>query len=157
MPGSKTRFGFSGADEPLPLAGDAPAAPRAARTIIGHETHRPGEVAAPSPAPKVEVQAPPAPEPKSGVPEAVVRDEVTERLPDRGPHTGKSKFPAIARLLGRWTTGGGFLSRSRIFNSEETLPQLPRNVWPSRIAIFLGAALLSFLIALAVMKVGHLE
>lgn len=156
MPGSKTRFGFSGADEPSPLTGDAPDAPRAARTIIGHETHRPGEAVAPQHPPKVEVQAPPAPEPKSGVPEAVVREEATERLSDRR-HTGKSRFPAIARLLGRWTTGGGFLSRSRMFSSDESLPQLPRNVWPSRIAIFLGAALLSFLIALAVMKVGHLE
>jgi hypothetical protein len=157
MPGSKTRFGFSGADEPSPLTGDAPDGPRAARTIFGHETHRPGEAVAPKHAPKAEVQAPPAPEPKSGVPEAVVREEITERLAGRPRHTGKSKFPAIARLLGRWTTGGGFLSRSRILSSEEPLPQLPRNVWPSRIAIFLGAALLSFLIALAVMKVGHLE
>ncbi len=159
MPGSKTRFGFSGTSEPLPPEGDAPDAPRAARTIMGHETHRPGEVAAPVQAPKVEVQAVTAPpaEPKAAVPEPVLREDVTERVLDRHRHTGKSKFPAIARLLGRWTTGGGFLSRSRMFASDEALPTLPRNVWPSRIAIFLGAALLSFLIALAVMKVGHLE
>jgi hypothetical protein len=157
MPGSKTRFGFSGADEPSPTEGDAPDAPRAARTIIGHETHRPGEVVVPIPAPAVEVaSASPPPEPKADVPEAVVRDEVTERVMARR-HTGKSKFPAIARLLGRWTTGGGWLSRSRMLESDETLPALPRNVWPSRIVIFLGAALLSFLIALAVMKVGRLE
>jgi hypothetical protein len=158
MPGSKTRFGFSGANEPLPLEGDAPDASRAARTIMGHETHRPGQAAASPPTPKVEIRAAdPSLETKSAVPEPVLREEVTERVLDRHRHTGKSKFPAIARLLGRWTTGGGFLSRSRILSSDEALPQLPRNVWPSRIIIFLGAALLSFLIALAVMKVGHLE
>lgn len=158
MPGSKTRFGFSGANEPAPREGDAPEAPRAARTIMGHETHRPGD-AAPVQAPKVEVEAAtPAPaEAKAAVPQPVTREDVTERVLDRHRHTGKSKFPAFARFLGRWTTGGGFLSRSRISDSDEALPTLPRYVWPSRIAIFLGAALLSFLIALAVMKVGHLE
>jgi hypothetical protein len=155
MPGSKTRFGFSGTDEPLPLEGQSPDAPRAARTVMGHETHRPGQAGTSSP--RIETQGGgPPPEPRSGVPETVVRDEITEKVGYRQGHTGKSKLPAIARLLGRWTTGGGFLSRSRIL-ADETLPELPRNVWPSRIAIFLGAALLSFLIALAVLKAGHLE
>jgi hypothetical protein len=161
MPGSKTRFGFSGTDEPVPLEGKAPDAPRAARTVLGHETHRPGQAGASSPAsnpsPGIESQgARPTPEPRSGVPEAVVHEEITERVGTRRGHTGKSKFPAIARLLGRWTTEGRFLSRSRIL-ADETMPEVPRNVWPSRIAIFLGAALLSFLIAMAVMKAGHLE
>jgi hypothetical protein len=158
MPGSKTRFGFSGADEPLPLEGNAPDAPRATRTVYGHETHGPGQAGSPSPSPSPS----PRPEPQGarpspeGVPETVVQGEITEKVGYRRGHTGKSKFPAIARLLGRWTTGGRFLSRSRIL-ADETLPELPRNVWPSRIAIFLGAALLSFLIALAVLKAGRLE
>jgi hypothetical protein len=154
MSGSKTRFGFSGANEPLPPHSPAPNPPQVSRTIIGRETHRPGA----GPQKKIEVQATRPSEPKSGVPESVIREDKTERVFDRGRRpTGKSKFPPIARLLGRWTTGGGFLSRSRMLASDETLPAIPRNVWPSRIAIFLGAAVLSFLIALAVIKIGHLE
>jgi hypothetical protein len=157
MAGSKTRFGFSGADEPLPLEGLASGAPRAAVTLTGHETHCASQATSPKPA-KIQVQdVARVSASRSGVPETVVREEVTERLADRGPHTGKSKFPAIARLLGRWTKSGVFLSRSRILDADDTMPKLPREVWPSRIAIFLGAALLSFLIALAVMKLGPLK
>ena len=125
MAGSKTRFGFSGADEPLPLEGVASEAPRAAVTLTGHETHCAGQATSPKPA-KIQVQdVARVSESRSGVPETVVREEVTERLADRGPHTGKSKFPAIARLLGRWTSSGVFLSRSRILDADDTIPKLP--------------------------------
>ena len=152
MPGSKTRFGFSGAGEPLPLSGGAPDAPRAARTVFGHEAHLPGRASTPRfgvPA------ATRAAEPRSGVPETVSHGDSTEKVTGHRTHSGKSKFPAIARMLGRWTTGGGFLARSRP-HSGQALPGVSRGVWLSRIAILVGAALLSFLIALAVMKAGRL-
>lgn len=159
MSGSKTRFGFSGAHEPSHVEGQAPEVPRAARTFIGHETHRPGEVAPPKAAPKIEVEGAattligPVMSVPPGVPEAVMQEEFTERVPGRGRHTGKSRFPAIARLFGRWTTGGHFRSGGGA-PDDGTLPEIPRNLWASRIVIFLGAALLSFLIALAAMKLA---
>jgi hypothetical protein len=88
---------------------------------------------------------------EASVPEAIT-DETTEELPARPSHTGKSKFPAFARFLGRWTTGGGFLSRSGMFGDADELPRVPRDPWLSRVAIFVVAALFSFLVALAVLK-----
>ena len=88
---------------------------------------------------------------EASVPEAIT-DETTEELPARPSHTGKSKFPAFARFLGRWTTGGGFLSRSGMFGGVDELPRVPRDPWLSRVAIFVVAALFSFLVALAVLK-----
>jgi len=122
--------------------------PRASRTVIGHEFHLPAQ-----PIHRPAASAPPSPgaATSSGVPQAVV-DENTEKLAPRARHTGKSRFPAIARLFGRWTTGGSFRSQSHTFDNDDELPELPRNVWPSRVAIFVGAALLSFLLVLAVLK-----
>jgi hypothetical protein len=149
MSGSKTNPGFFGGSEPPPPASksDEDASPRAARTVIGHELHlRSPPVLRPAadlPPPRVETSA--------GVPEAVT-DETTEELPARPRHSGKSKFPALARLFGRWTTGGGFLSRSRMSGGDDDLPSVPRDAWASRVAIFVVAALFSFLVALAVLK-----
>ncbi|HEX7597554.1 MAG TPA: hypothetical protein VF518_05025 [Polyangia bacterium] len=84
-----------------------------------------------------------------------VTDEITEQV---SPHTGgrgKSRFPVFARLLGRWTTGGGFISRSRLSEADEALPEVPRNLWPSRVAIFLVASLFSFAVALAALRMHH--
>ena len=88
---------------------------------------------------------------ETSVPDAIA-DETTDQLPERRSHTGKSKFPAFARLFGRWTTGGGFLSRSRMSGDADDLPRVPREAWAYRVAIFVVAALFSFLVALAVLK-----
>jgi len=101
-------------------------------------------------APRPAAQVPPPPV-ETSVPEAIP-DETTDQLPPRPSHTGKSKFPAFARLLGRWTTGGGFLSRSGIYGGADDLPRVPRDPWVSRVAIFVVAALFSFLVALAALK-----
>lgn len=161
MSGSKTRPGFSGGDEPPPSDPEADVSPRAARTMIGHEIHLrapsdPGPAAGVPPTPSEEVLArvPPTPreEARASVPEAVT-DETTEELPLRPTHTGKTRFPALARLFGRWTTGGGFLSRSRMSGTDDEPLNVPREAWASRVAIFAAAGLVSFLVALAVLKV----
>jgi hypothetical protein len=163
MSGSKTRPGFSGGDEPPPSDPEADASPRPARTMIGHEIHLrapsdPGPAAGVPPIPREEVLArvPPTPreEARASVPEAVT-DETTEELPLRPSHTGKTRFPALARLFGRWTTGGGFLSRSRMSGTDDEPLNVPREAWASRVAIFAVAGLVSFLVALAVLKVHH--
>lgn len=145
MPGSKTRPGFFAGGEAPASKPDEDSSPRAARTVIGHEMHLRTPLA-----PRPAAQAPPPPG-ETSVPEAIP-DETTDQLPPRPSHTGKSKFPAFARLLGRWTTGGGFLARSGIFGGADDLPRVPRDPWVSRIAIFAVAALFSFLVALAVLK-----
>jgi len=101
-------------------------------------------------APRPAAQVPAAPV-ETSVPETIP-DETTDQLPPRPSHTGKSKFPAFARLLGRWTTGGGFLSRSGMFGGVDDLPRVPRDPWGARVAIFVVAALFSFLVALAALK-----
>ena len=149
MSGSKTKPGFFSGGEPPASKPDEEPSPRAARTVIGHEIHLRTPLV---PSPAAEAPPPPRPTTSGGVPEPIT-DETTEELPPRPSHTGKSKFPALARLFGRWTTGGGFLSRSRMSVDDDDLPRVPRDAWASRVAIFAMAALLSFLMALAVLKV----
>lgn len=146
MSGSKTRPGFFAGGEPPASKPDEQPSPRAARTVIGHEIHLRTPLV-----PRPEAKAPPAPRMETPVPEAIT-DETTEKLSARPGHTGKSKLPAFARLFGRWTTGGGFLSRSRMFGDADDLPRVARDPWVSRVAIFVLAALFSFLVALAVLK-----
>jgi hypothetical protein len=148
MSGSKTHPGFFGGSEPPASKSDEEASPRAARTVIGHEIHLRAQQV-PGPAGKL----PPNPhaETSEGVPQAIT-DETTDQLPARPSHTGKSGFPALARLFGRWTTGGGFLSRSRMSAGDDDVPKVPRDAWASRVVIFVAAAIFSFLVALAVLK-----
>lgn len=148
MAGSKTRPGFSGGDEPPPSNPEEALPPHAARTMLGRAIHL--RVPADSwPAPGV----PPSPreETPAEVPE-IVTDAMTEELPARPSHSGKTKFPAFARLFGRWTTGGGFHSRSELSADDDDLSKVPREVWASRLAIFALAALFSFLAALAALN-----
>ena len=148
MSGSKTRLGFFGGDEPPPSDPEGVSSQHAARTVIGHDIHL-----RPPPARPPLSGTPPTSreEPLPAVPETVT-DETTEELPPRPSHTGKTKFPAFARLFGRWTTGGGFLERSRTSGDNADLPHVPREAWVSRLAIFVVAGFASFLLALAVLK-----
>jgi hypothetical protein len=145
----KTRPGFFGSDEAPASNPDDEASPRAARTIIGRALHL-----RPQPQPLPVASAPPGRrEPTPAAVPKTAPEEVTERVNLRPRHTGKSKFPAIARLFGRWTTGGGFLSRSRMSGIDADPLTVPREAWPSRVAVFVVAALLSFCVALAVLRV----
>jgi hypothetical protein len=148
MAGSKTRPGFSGGDEPPPSTAEEALSPRAARTVFGRAIHL--RVPADSwPAP----EAPPSPpeEAPADAP-AMATDEIAEEAPARPSHSGKTKFPAFARLFGRWTTGGGFRSRGNPSPDDDDLPNVPREIWASRVAIFALAAFFSFLAALAALK-----
>jgi hypothetical protein len=148
MAGSKTRPGFSGGDEPPPSNPEEALSPHAARTMLGRAVHL--RVPADSwPAPEV------PPSPREAMPAEVpeiATNAMTEKLPARPSHSGKTKFPAFARLFGRWTTGGGFHSRGEMSADDDDLPNVPREVWASRVAIFALAAFLSFLAALAALK-----
>lgn len=169
MSGSKTILGFTG-NSPAsdPAAGGDSSDPRASRTIIGHDLHRPaGQVeprrSAPVPRPSTARANSPGPAPRPHVPSArpssssaVVTqavEEVTEQIPGRRrpSHSGKTGFPAFARLFGRWTTGGTFRRRSSLEAEADDI-SVPRDPWAQRLVVLLGAALFSFLIALGVVR-----
>jgi hypothetical protein len=168
MSSSKTILGFTG-NSPTsdPPAGADSSDPRVSRTIIGHDLHRPTGQVEPRPSAPVPVQRTsaarsdspvPAPRASSARPSAssaVVTqavEEVTEQIPGRRPsHSGKTGFPAFARLFGRWTTGGTFHRRSSMDAESEDI-SVPRDPWAQRFVVLFGAALLSFLIALGVVR-----
>ena len=95
---------------------------------------------------------PSSPQAPIGVPETVTY-ETTDEIPRRPSHSRKTKFPVLMRWFGRWTSGGGFLSRSRTSRVDDDLLNVPRDPWASRVAMFVVAALFSFLVALVAMKV----
>jgi hypothetical protein len=103
MAGSRTRYGFAGDDD---HGNDRP---RTAPTLLGHDTHAiplpgvPAAAADPVPAaadPVPAAAAVPLPVPAEPAPEAEVRPP---------PHTGKSNYPTVARLFGRWDQEGKLL------------------------------------------------
>jgi hypothetical protein len=95
MAGARTRFGFAG-------SGGEDLGPRSSPTVLGHAVHlgtpASGEVVGHAPArPDGDpVAPPPAAEPGAAA-------EVPGRPPS---HTGKSNFPSMARLFGRWDEDG---------------------------------------------------
>lgn len=94
MAGPRTKFGFA-------ESGGEELEPRSSPTVLGHAVHLgaplSGEVAdgAPSRAAGDPVAPPSAAEPAAA--------EVPGRPPS---HTGKSNFPSVARLFGRWDEEG---------------------------------------------------
>jgi hypothetical protein len=97
MAGSRTRFGFAGGGGP-----NGTPDPRSSRTILGHDAHL------------LRTELPPA-EPRPATqelpPTAVVPP--TEEPPAAAPpparvpsHSGKSNYPTVARLFGRWNDDG---------------------------------------------------
>src|SRR5262245_27927543 len=91
--------GFSG--------GDGPTDTQSARTLFGHDLHlEPGSVDI-SPA-QASAPAPEAARPVTNTARPVTTEEEFT-APVRVPsHSGKSRFPALARLFGRWNTHGQF-------------------------------------------------
>src|SRR5262245_54455691 len=99
-----TRFGFEhGSTGPLPLL-DGAVPDRGAQTLFGRDVHLrvpAGEEALPVPA-----AAPgEAPSPAVESAPAAVEPAAEQARHPTPSHTGKSRFPALARVL-RWNTGG---------------------------------------------------
>jgi len=95
MSGSNTRPGFCGGDEPPSSNPEEALSPRAARTIIGHEIHRPVPAD-----PHRAASVPSSPQAPIGVPETVTY-ETTDEIPRRPSHSRKTKFPVLMRWFGR--------------------------------------------------------
>ncbi len=175
MSGHKTILGFTGNSPTPPGTGAGSDEPRASHTIIGHDLHLPtGQVnlrkSVPSSVPPRRSDSasslPCASLPQrrsdsaslpracddSGVVSQSAIDEVTEQLPShrRPSHSGKTGFPALARLFGRWTAGGTLRRRSSLDGDADL--EVPRDPWVQRLVILLGATLLSFVVALVAVK-----
>jgi hypothetical protein len=135
---ASTRSGFPGGFS----GGDGPTDVQSARTLYGHDLHlEPGSVDI-SPA-----NQPSAPEedPERARP-VTTEEEFT--APVRVPsHSGKSRFPALARLFGRWNTHGQFEA-----NLDEDLDVIPRERFLRPLAIVVATAAISFFIVVALLK-----
>jgi len=109
MPGSKTRFGFSGGSDP-PDAEES----RAARTVFGHDIHLqlPPGFQPPPDVPRPSAPGPARWTPAAPVPEPVPEQEATNPIPVR--RSSRPRRSRLARFLGRWTRSGRFESKSRM-------------------------------------------
>src|SRR4051794_16366419 len=126
--------GFSG--------GDGPTDVQSARTLYGHDLHlEPGSVDI-SPANQASA---PDEDPERARP-VTTEEEFT--APVRVPsHSGKSRFPALARLFGRWNTHGQFET-----NLDDDLDVIPRERFLRPLAIVVATAAISFFIVVALLK-----
>ncbi|HXU79835.1 MAG TPA: hypothetical protein VN914_00440 [Polyangia bacterium] len=131
--------GFSG-------GGDGPTDVQSARTLYGHDLHlEPGSVDV-SPAQPVNQ---PSDESDEGLDSRPVTTEEEFTPPARFPsHSGKSRFPALARLFGRWNTQGRFERRLE----DDDLDVVPRERVLRPLAIVVATSAISFFIVVALLK-----
>src|SRR3954452_20203181 len=132
---ASTRSGFPGGFS----GGDGPTDTQSARTLFGHDLHlEPGSVDV-SPGRSAPV------DPDAARP-VTTEEEFT--APVRVPsHSGKSRFPALARLFGRWNTHGQFET-----NLDDDLDVIPRERFLRPLAIVVATAAISFFIVVALLK-----
>jgi hypothetical protein len=130
--------GFSG--------GNGPTDVQSARTLYGHDLHLDRAdldgAAVHEPA-DAEATAPARP---------VTQEEefVAEKTDSMGGRSGKSRFPALARLFGRWNTRGDFESRAT--ESDYEFDSIPRERLLRPLAIVVATAAISFFIVVGLLK-----
>ena len=133
---ASSRSGFPGGFS----GGDGPTDVQSARTLYGHDLHlEPGSVDI-SPAHQ---ERPPEPED----PRPVTTEEEFTPPARFASHSGKSRFPALARLFGRWNTGGQFEA-----NASDELDVVPRERILRPLAIVVATSAISFFIVVALLK-----
>jgi hypothetical protein len=104
MAGAPTKYGFSGGEAP-----EGTSHPRSFPTLLGHDTHDA------SAAGSGEVLPTPRPDPVAPAEQAQSEPQQDPTL--RPPtHSGKSNYPTVARLFGRWNQEGQLVA------SEATAP-----------------------------------
>ena len=177
MSGNKTRFGFAGATDPTVERENV----QAARTMLGHDIHLPqfpeGRALTPDslpppvsgPSTSLGMPSQPVVPVPPGINEPILTDEPpkeqTKRLPvaiteemdqversTRPQHSGKSNFPTIAKVFGRWTTGGGFKRQSQLDAQDDDILVPPKDPLIRNVALLLVVAVLSFLLVMFVLR-----
>jgi hypothetical protein len=126
--------GFSG--------GNGPTDVQSARTLYGHDLHlNRGELDAGA----VRDPAPETPS-RPVTQEEEFAPEPTDSLRGR---SGKSRFPALAKLFGRWNTRGQFEPR---YAEDDDLDTVPRERLLRPLAIVVATAAISFFIVVGLLK-----
>jgi hypothetical protein len=146
MAGSTTRFGFaSGA------GGDAEDEARAATTLYGRDLHLDraalSSLGVPAHAPEAVEQGAAAPAAEAAA-ESPGDDAPALTPPE---HTGKSRFPALARLFGRWNTGGDLVEHA----DRDSLFEIPRPSYRRPLGILAVAASVGFLVVVLLIRFNH--
>jgi hypothetical protein len=111
---------------------------------------------------------PPAPIPPRIIEPARIDDppkESTKRLPvaiteemdqvERSTmpqHSGKSNFPTIAKVFGRWTTGGGFKRQSQLDAQDDEGLVPPKDPMIRNVALLVIVAVLSFSLVMFLLR-----
>jgi hypothetical protein len=146
--GTRTRFGFAGAGEEPPE--------RRAPTVLGHLAHQEGASPAPDPAP---AEPPLAEPPVAELPVAGIL----------GP-TGKSELPAVAANFGRWNSEGQLEPHQEAprapaladpdrapteeLSAADDMLELPRERLSRPMLVVVGVAVLCFVVAALVTRLG---
>jgi hypothetical protein len=141
---------------------------RSAPTLYGHDLHldrRALESGPAAPDADADASAPPPAEPAAALStEPITREEVAQRARDdeitlpprqrvRSHHSGKSRFPALARLFGRWNTQGHLEERAaRDLDDDFALDAVPRERFLRPLAIVVATASISFFIVVTLLK-----
>jgi hypothetical protein len=137
MAGPRTRFGFAGTDGPEGAPG-----PRSSPTLHGHAVHHgPGQDLDRAP-----LLARPAPESVAPSPEPVEAPAVAEVAGRPPTHSGKSNYPSIARLYGRWDEDGKLISdeppvADPTMDDDDLLVVPRQRVFPPWMLVVIAAAL----------------
>jgi hypothetical protein len=129
---ASTRSGFPGGSS----GGHGPTETQSARTLFGHDLHF--DAAAIE---RARVDEPDRP---------ITQEEVPAAPRGRAPsHSGKSRFPALARLFGRWNTQGDFESNEAY---DDGLDDIPRERFLRPLAIVVATSAISFFIVVGLLK-----
>jgi hypothetical protein len=141
MAGGRTRFGFAG-------SGGEELGPRSSPTVLGHAVHLATPVAG-----NVVDRAPARPDGDPVAPPPAAEPGPAE-VPGRPPsHTGKSNFPSVARLFGRWDSDGKLViddprvGGSALDDDDPLMVPRQRGLRPWMllvIAVALGLAIVAF-------------
>jgi hypothetical protein len=165
MAGSKTRFGFRGGGEEPPDGGES----ASARTIIGHDIHlqqvpsgfeQPRPSPTPIPSARLPYTLPYTPVQPAAI-LAPMPETITESVPVRRRYNPQKS--RLARILGRWSTGGTFHSSSRLTQparldetddgADDGALEVPRDTTGRNVLLVLVIAGLTFLVTFALVRI----
>jgi hypothetical protein len=144
---ASTRSGFTGGFS----GGNGPTDVRSAPTLYGHDLHLNRSALEAAPVNGVDESAAPSERPVTL--EEDLQDQLDVESPDASratapSHTGKSRFPALARLFGRWNTRGEFEADRPTLDLDE----IPRERFLRPLAIVVATAAISFFIVVGLLK-----
>jgi len=94
----------------------------------------------------------PPKEPTKRLPVAITEEMDQVERSTRPQHSGKSNFPTIAKVFGRWTTGGGFNRQSQLDAQDEELLVPPKDPLIRNVALLVVVAVLSFSFVMFILR-----